>query len=195
MKQRQREELHYTECRSSRYGKTKLVKAKITASLLFGLAAFTLHVIVALGITFAAYGTDGWNLPLQINGTTVPYPLTFLGGTLINLGVIYLVLIAMTGLTLFLSARMKNPYFVLIIIVPVLFIPMFLSPNGTSGIYNLFVLLTPHQSLTPRFGSYVSYQFGSLVMDSFTMRAVVYIILALILLPFAGRGFKKHQVV
>ena len=181
--------------RSSRYGKTKLVKAKITASLLFGLAAFTLHVIVALGITFAAYGTDGWNLPLQINGTTVPYPLTFLGGTLINLGVIYLVLIAMTGLTLFLSARMKNPYFVLIIIVPVLFIPMFLSPNGTSGIYNLFVLLTPHQSLTPRFGSYVSYQFGSLVMDSFTMRAVVYIILALILLPFAGRGFKKHQVV
>ena len=181
--------------RSSRYGKTKLVKAKITASLLFGLAAFTLHVIVALGITFAAYGTDGWNLPLQINGTTVPYPLTFLGGPLINLGVIYLVLIAMTGLTLFLSARMKNPYFVLIIIVPVLFIPMFLSPNGTSGIYNLFVLLTPHQSLTPRFGSYVSYQFGSLVMDSFTMRAVVYIILALILLPFAGRGFKKHQVV
>lgn len=181
--------------RSSRYGKTKLVKAKITASLLFGLAAFTLHVIVALGITFAAYGTDGWNLPLQINGTTVPYPLTFLGGTLINLGVIYLVLIAMISLTLFLSARMKNPYFVLIIMVPVLFIPMFLSPNGTSGIYNLVVLLTPHQSLMPRFGSYISYQFGSLVMDSFTMRAVVYIILALILFPFAGRGFKKHQVV
>lgn len=101
----------------------------------------------------------------------------------------------MISLTLFLSARMKNPYFVLIIMVPVLFIPMFLSPNGTSGIYNLVVLLTPHQSLTPRFGSYISYQFGSLVMDSFTMRAVVYIILALILFPFAGRGFKKHQVV
>lgn len=92
-----------------------------------------------------------------------PYPFTFLEGTLINLGVIYLVLIAMIGVTLFLSARMKSPYFVLIVVVPVLFIPMFLSPNGTTGIYNLFVLLTPYQSLVPRFNSYLSYQFGSVI--------------------------------
>lgn len=115
-------------------------------------------------------------------------------GTLINLAVIYLVLIAMIGLTLFLSARMKSPYLVLIVVVPVLFIPMFLSPNGTSGIYNLFVFLTPYQSLIPNFGSYLSYQFGPLVLDAFTMRAVMYVILALILLPLARIGFKKHQV-
>lgn len=105
--------------------------------------AFTLHILVAFAIPLAAFGIDGWNLPLQINGTTVPYPLTFLEGTLINLGVIYLVLIAMIALTLFLSARMRSPYQVLIVIMPVLFIPMFLTPNGTSGLYNLLVFLTP----------------------------------------------------
>lgn len=94
---------------SGKYGKTKLTTAKIVAALLFGVLAFTLHVLIAFGIPLVAFGMDGWNLPLQINGTTVPYPLTFLEGTLINLGVIYLVLIAMIGLTLFLSAKIKKP--------------------------------------------------------------------------------------
>ncbi|WP_418462228.1 ABC transporter permease [Frisingicoccus sp.] len=179
---------------SGKYGKTRLITAKIVAALLFGVLAFTIHVLVAFGISLAAFGMDGWNLPLQINGTTVPYPLTFLEGTLLNLGVIYFVLIAMIGLTLFLSARMKSPYFVLIVVVPVLFIPMFLSPNGTTGIYNLLILLTPYQSLVPRFNSYLSYQFGSVILDSFAMRGLVYGILTLILLPFARSGFKKHQV-
>lgn len=179
---------------SGKYGKTKLTTAKIVSALIFGVLAFTIHVLVAFGVPLIAFGMDGWNLPLQINGTTVPYPLTFMEGTLINLGVIYLVLIAMIGLTLFLSARMKSPYFVLIVVVPVLFIPMFLSPNGTTGIYNLLVLLTPYQSLVPRFNSYLSYRFGSVIMDAFVMRGLVYVILTLILLPLARIGFKKHQI-
>lgn len=179
---------------SGKYGKTKLITAKIVASLLFGVLAFTLHILVAFGISLAAFGTDGWNLPLQINGTTVPYPLTFLEGTLINLGVIYLVLIAMIGLTLFLSAKMKSPYLVLIVMVPVLFIPMFLTANGTLGIYNSLVLLTPYQSLVPRFNSYISYRFGPVILDAFGMRGLVYVVLTLILLPLARISFKKHQV-
>ena len=178
---------------SGKYGKTKLTTAKILAALFFGVLAFTLHVLLAFGLPLAAFGTDGWNLPLQINGTTVPYPLTFLEGTLINLEVIYLVLLAMIGVTLFLSARMKSPYLVLTVVVPVLFVPMFLSPNGTSGIYNLLVFLTPYKSLVPNFGSYLSYQFGPVVLDAFAVRAVLYAVLALILLPLAGRGFRRHQ--
>ncbi len=179
---------------SGKYGKTKLTTAKIWAAILFGVLAFTLHILLAFAIPLAAFGIDGWNLPLQINGTTVPYPLTFLEGTLINLDVIYLVLIGMIALTLFLSARMRSPYQVLIVIMPVLFIPMFLTPNGTSGLYNLLVFLTPYQSMKPNFGSYISYQFGPAVMDAFTTRAALYVILALILLPLARIGFKKHQV-
>ena len=179
---------------SGKYGKTRLITAKILAALLFGVSAFTLHVIVAFALPLAAFGIDGWNLPLQINGTTIPYSLTFLEGTLVNLGVIYLVLTAMIGLTLFLSSKMKSPYLVLIIVVPALFLPMFLSPNGTSGLLNLLIFLTPYQSLVPRFGSYISYQFGPAVFDAFTMRAIVYAVLALVLLPLARLGFRKHQV-
>lgn len=179
---------------SAKYGKTKLTTAKIAASLLFGTAAFILHIIVACGLPLIAFGADGWNLPLQIANTTIPYPFTFLQAVLINIGIIYLVLLAMIGLTLLLSAKIKSPYLVLIILVPILFIPMFLTPNGTTGAYNLILFLLPYRSTMPEFSKYISYQFGGLVLDVLTVRAIFYIFLTVIMLPLARLGFKKHQV-
>lgn len=179
---------------SARYGKTKLTTAKIIASYLFGGLAFTLHVVVAFGLPLAAFGFDGWNLPLQIANATIPYPFTFLQAALVNLGVVYLVLFAMIGLTLLLSAKMKSPYLVLIVLVPVLFIPLFLSPNGTTGAYNLTLFLLPYRSTMPEVGKYISYQFGGLVLDAFTVRAILYALLTAAMLPLARLGFKKHQV-
>lgn len=178
----------------AKYGKTKLPAAKIIASLWFGLLAFTLHIVVAFGILLAAFGVDGWNLPLQIAGTTVPYPFTFLQATLISLGVVYIVLIAMIGLTLFLSANMKSPYIVLTVLVPILFIPIFLSPNGTTGIYNQILFLLPYRATMPEISKFISYQFGNFVLDAFSVRAILYAALTVIMLPLARLGFKKHQV-
>ncbi len=179
---------------SAKYGKTKLTIAKIAASLLFGTAAFILHIIVACGLPLAAFGVDGYKLPLQIANTAIPYPFTFLQAVLINIGIIYLVLLAMVGLTLLLSAQMKSPYLVLVILIPILFIPMFLTPNGTTGAYNLALFLLPYRSTMPEFSKYISYQFGGLVLDALTIRAILYAFLTVIMLPLARLGFKKHQV-
>ena len=178
---------------SAKYGKTKLTTAKITASFLFGTATFILHILVAFVLPLAAFGIDGYDLPVQIANTAIPYPFTFLQAVLINIGIIYLVLLAMIGLTLMLSAKMKSPYFVLIILVPVLFIPMFLTPNGTTGAYNLTLFLLPYRASMPELGKYISYQFGGQVLDALTVRAVLYGVLAVILPPLASLGFKKHQ--
>ena len=51
---------------SGKYGKTKLITAKIIASLLFGTMAFVLHIIVACGLPLISFGVDGWNLRLQV---------------------------------------------------------------------------------------------------------------------------------
>lgn len=180
---------------SAKYGKTKLASGKIIASLLFGTMAFVLHIAVACGLPLAAFGTDGWNLPLQAANTTVPYSLTFLQAVLINTGIIYLIMIAMISLTLLLSSKMKTPYLVLIVLVPVLFIPMFLTPNGTAGIYNLILFLLPYRATMPELGKYISYQFGGLVSDALTVRVILYILLTIIMLPPAKSGFKRHQAV
>lgn len=41
---------------SGKYGKTRLITAKILAALLFGASAFTLHVIVAFALPLARLG-------------------------------------------------------------------------------------------------------------------------------------------
>lgn len=89
---------------------------------------------------------------------------------------------------------MKGPYLVLIVLVPILFLPMFLTPSGTEGAYNLTLFLLPYRAVMPEISKYISYQFGSLVFDVLSVRAILYVILTIGMLPFARRGFKKHQV-
>ena len=180
---------------AGKYGKTKLITAKIIASFLFGVCAFILHILVAYGIPLITFGPDGWNLPIQIANPRIPYAFTFLQATLVNVAVIFIVQLALIGFTLFLSSKMKTPFLVMIVLLPVLFIPMFMSPTGTSGLYNLILFLTPYHSALPRIGSYISYQFGGLVLDALTMKAVLYGLLTLVAIPFARIGFKKHQVI
>lgn len=179
---------------SGKYGKTKLITAKIVSSFLFGILSFTLHVLVAFGLLLMAFGAEGWNLPVQIANTTIPYPFTFLQAALLSMGIIYLVLFAMISLTLLLSSKMKTPYLVLIVLVPVLFLPIFLAPNGTTGAYNLTLLLLPYRATMPELGKYISYQVGGLVLDLYVVRAILYMIFTVLILPFARLGFKKHQV-
>jgi len=159
---------------AGKYGKTKLITAKIIASFLFGLCAFMLHIFVAFGIPLMTFGIDGWNLPIQIANPIIPYSFTFLQATLINTAVIFMVQLALISFTLFLSSKMKTPFLVLIVVVPILFIPLFMTPTGTSGLYNLILFLTPYRSTLPQFGSYISYQFGGVVLNVLTMRAAVY---------------------
>lgn len=179
---------------SGKYGKTKLITAKIVSSFLFGILSFTLHVLVAFGLLLMAFGAEGWNLPVQIANTTIPYPFTFLQAALLSMGIIYLVLFAMISLTLLLSSKMKTPYLVLIVLVPVLFLPIFLASNGTTGAYNLTLLLLPYRATMPELGKYISYQVGGLVLDLYVVRAILYMIFTVLILPFARLGFKKHQV-
>ncbi len=179
---------------SSRYGKTRLIHAKIAASMIFGILAFLVHVIVAFGIPLLFFGTEGWDLPLQVLGLTIPYPWTISGAVLRNTGVIFLVLIAMIALTLLLSAKMKSPFAVLAVLIPVILVPMFFTPGGTSGIFDQILFLLPYRSMVPEIGKYISYSFGSFTAGLLEVRTVCCLILTLIFIPLCGRAFKKHQV-
>lgn len=179
---------------TGKYGRTKLITAKIISSFLFGISSFTLYVAVAIGIPLLGFGIDGWNLPVQIYNPNIPYPFTFLQATLINLAVIYLVLFAMIGLTLFLSANMKNPTFVVTLLVLVLFLPIFLAPHDTTGLYNLVLYLLPYHAIRPVFHRYVTYQFGNMIFDLFSVRSFVYAVLTIVMVPIIGKGLKKHQI-
>jgi len=72
-----------------------------------------------------------------------------------------------------------------------------LSSEPTDGIFRYFnriLLLLPYRSMIPEIGKYISYQFGGVVVGLLEVRAAVYVMLTLVLIPLCRRAFKKHQV-
>ncbi len=184
---------------SSKYGKSKLILAKVLAAFIFSFIVYTINILVGLGIILILFGVGGWNLPIQIMGSTIPYALTFLSATIVCVITLYLVMIAMVSITLVLSAKMKTPFSVLIVMICVLMGPLFLKLSETNGIWNHIFMILPSISAQPVFfldaTNYLSYPLPGVTMDVITIRMVLYLIITIISIPIAYNSFKKHEVV
>lgn len=177
------------------YGKSKIIAAKNIAAYLFGglfITATTL--IMYLGILLCN-GFEGGNLVIQNFNVDSPYPFTYIQAILICTGVNYVMAFGMLAITLFVSARMKNSLPVLAVMLFFFLLGLFLSSSVTNGVYNHILYLLPYNVATfTELGSLTSYRLGRLVLDCISMRYVVYILLMVLVLPFAGNAFRKHQV-
>lgn len=184
---------------SSRYGKSKLILAKILASFIFSFIVYTINIFVGLGIVLFSFGIDGWSLSIQIINSTTPYALSFLQAASICILTLYLVMFAMMSITLLLSARLKTAFSVLIIMICIIMIPLFFKISETNGIWNHIYMILPYMSCQSVFGTdfknYFSYPLPGITMDILTMRIAIYLIITAICIPFTYRIFKKHQVV
>lgn len=183
---------------TAKYGKSKVITAKILASFLFGSIAFWVHAILALVLLLAIAGKDGAGLPIQIINIICPYKLTMMSACLVVIITAYIVLLGMISLTLLLSAKLGTTFSTLIVTILVILVPGFLSISETNGIWNHVLLLFPSNAVQTVFSDdyfeYFSYPLGSMVMDIVQVRIVLYIILAVILIPFTVKIFKKHQI-
>ena len=183
---------------TAKYGKSKVIIAKILAAFLFGSIAFFIHAILALALPLAIAGTDGAGLPIQIINVICPYKLTMMSACVVLIITAYMVLLGMISFTLLLSTKLGTTFSTLIVDILIIFVPVFLSISETNGIWNHILLLLPYNALSTGIGDdyfeYFSYPLGNMVMDVVQVRVLLYIILAVILLPFTVKIFKRHQV-
>lgn len=179
---------------TSKYGKSKVIGAKILASFLYGSIVFVINVVLSMAVILIPYGTDGWNLPIQIMDTVCPYPLNFMEAILLYIVIAYLIVLAFISFNLVLSASMKSPYPVLIIDAILLIIPFFMSYSDTSYVYNHVFPLLPTKALEMSLSYYTDYKLGAMIISWPTMIMLVYLIVALALLPVVWIKFRKHQI-
>lgn len=179
---------------TTKYGKSKVIGAKSIAVYIYGLLFFTINVVLICVTFLGYYGTQGGNLPIQIMNAEIPYSYSFMQAVIIVIGIDYMILVAMMTITLFLSARMKGGLPVLAIMLIILLGALFLRVSEMNGIYNHIFYLLPYVALDAGMVDVLSYPFGSFVLNYVEMRYVLYLLLAVVLLPFAGRAFRRHQV-
>lgn len=178
---------------SSKYGKSKLIVGKITASLIFSIAIVVLGIIICITPCLVYYGLDGWNLPIQILSTKILYDWNFLELIIVRIFIFSLVALSIAAISLFLSSSIKKTTPVAIIVVMIIFGSIFL-PNFDNRLYRMIVGVFPVQINAALYYDAISYSLFGKVFTIYSFAIVIYSIVSLILFPLSGKIFKMHQV-
>ena len=162
---------------SSRYGRSKLVAAKIVAALAF-------------------FGAEGGDLPVQVLSLSIPYDLTMAEATWTAVGIAYLMTLGLAGLTLLLSSKLRSQLAIFAACAALIFLTGMI-PSGGNAVLLHALYLFPINGLNDQvlFNSLVSYPVGSFVIDLIGLLACVYALVLAACVPLAARAFRRHQVV
>ncbi|QWU13292.1 ABC-type transport system involved in multi-copper enzyme maturation, permease component [Paenibacillus sophorae] len=182
---------------SSRYGRNKIIAAKLIASFLvsLGLVVFALmtYTLVMLGI----YGFTGGSASVQMIKLLAPVPYTVFQTYLWAVFIGGLACLLVGAVTLWLSSRIRSPFPVIIAIVMFLFGPLFFSASKSNRLFNHLMDLLPgnmFDSFEKVTGYEVFHIFGQLIPEYKVMVGFAIIVIAL-LVPLTYRAFNKHQVI
>ena len=181
---------------SARYGRGRLVAAKLLVALLYTTVLFVVGAAIICGMSLVFYGAEGATLPIQNFALGSPYSLTMVQACAMFIGIFYLVTIGMVAFTLALSACLSSTLAIIVTDVAILFVSGML-PTGGFGLLNHMFTLFPMgniQSPFVVFAELFSYPLGPIVIDLIGMAALVYCALMVVGVPVAWFAWSRHQV-
>lgn len=180
---------------STRYGRSKLVAAKVAAALLYATAYFAMAAAIVIGFSLVFFGPDGFWLSIQNISLSCPYALSAGQAALILVGLMYLACMGFTCLTLALSSRTRSTLSVFVADVVLAFLTG-MVPSAGIGVLAHVLALFPlgFTSFGALFSAMNSYPVGPVVVDLVGMVVAVYIVLSVAMAPLAAASFRRHQV-
>lgn len=179
-----------------KYGKSRLVSTKIIVVWLFTTCVYWGITLIYSAVYLGLLGTDGADLPIQLKypAVSVGYHLSMAEGTIYGLILAYFFTLGIAGITLLMSAVLKNAYGVIIIAFLLIIIPTFLSPDTGGYTWSRMLSLLPSKIADFSFQSYITYSIGKVVIKWPDMAMIVNGFGAIIFSTFSYWIFKKHQV-
>lgn len=180
---------------SARWGRSRLVAAKILASFLFTTVFFALCAAVVVCVPLACYGAGGADASIQCMSTRIFSALTMGQATAMTLGLAYAFTLGVAGLTLALSSRLRSQIAIFVVIIVLVLFTGMVGDGGNEVLVRILDLFPMRALGYELFIKNVSYGFGPIALSLASMVAVVWLALAAISTPFAAASFKRHQVV
>lgn len=181
---------------ASKHGKRRLIQAKLFTG--FSLAAAITLTLTALSyfLSMLTFGFDGGNAPLQLYYPMSPYPLT-MGQTALLLSICILFACLLTAaVTMLLSAKLKSPFGVIVLISLLLVVPMFIQVSyDPIWLSNLVHLLPTYMMDFGPVTSPIQYEMLGLVVRPYVFMPLFAAVVCILLAPLAYLAFKHHQIV
>ena len=184
---------------SSRFGRSKLIRAKLLSSLLYATAVYILGGSLLTAPMLCVYGTVGWHSPIQLSSFTAAYPLTMFQLYLFGIGIGYLVAISSMALTLLFSAIAKTAFSTMILSTIWIFSGLFVPFTSTSRAVNRLIAFLPANIANTHvvFSAYDTYTICNIfgrIFPYFFIGALFYLLMILVCMVFANHIFKTSQV-
>ena len=177
---------------TTKYGKSRLIWAKIITAFLFSILYVGIAVIGSLGIIAILLGFPGADLPIQLWNSVIPYDLTAMQVCLLNFGIVLLLTAAFTSILLSCSANIHSSFIVLVIGFLLFIVPTYFHMSKSSGLWNHIYCLFPVwvMNLKRMLGSFISYDFG-IVLSYLCMTVLVYAFVIVFAFVPIKKGFLR----
>lgn len=179
---------------SSKYGKIKIIRAKLFTGITFTVILSILLTIISYVTVMIFYGWDGSNAPIQLY-----IPLSIIPLTLGQVAMLYFIIvlcgnILSSALTMLLSAKLKSPFIVLVIMTVITILPVFVRVSeDVLWIYHLINLIPVKMFDFSNIISIFSIDLLGIIMQPYELFISFAIVVSIILLPLAYRSFKNHN--
>lgn len=169
---------------TTKYGKTKLVEAKIIASLIFSVGYIFACTLFAFLLEASMEGFYGLDLPVQLLGNAIPYNMKMWQICLLTLFLIIVMAICTVSIMLLTSACTKSSIGTMSFTVLFLFVPAFIPYSKESRVFNHILDLTFIRTvnLKEAMQRFSDFAFGPIILDQITMCIIVWLIIAVVCL-------------
>ena len=166
---------------TAKYGKTRLIRVKILASLLFSVGYISIGLLGGTLVIGLLFGFSEAGLPVQLWNIAIPYDFSIGQMCMVEFLVILAISVAVTMLILLISACTKSTMATMAAILVLLIGPAFLETSKTYGWYNHLIDLAAIRFVDIKtvLGIFVDYRFGNIIVDYLTTGLFTYILLAI----------------
>lgn len=180
---------------SARYGKNKILAAKLLCGISFSIIFAVFANIVSFLLTGAVHGFEGAEIAAQMLFPFIAWNVTMGEVALILAGSTILAAVLTAALTMFLSARTKSSSPVLILMFVFLFAPLFVGITDYYRIPAFLFDLLPTNLMTS-YGSFNGWIFraGDAFLTEWQYAYPVYLLVGGLLVMTAYRSYGHHQV-
>lgn len=181
---------------STRYGKNKVLAAKLLVGMSFALLISILENVISYVLNGVVYGFGGTKLAAQMLYPFIAWNITIGQLCLIMAGCSMLAVLLTAAVTMALSAGAKSSSSVLIIGFLFLFGPLFLNVPEQYRIPAILYRLLPSllADMSCAFNSLLVLKAGNSFVTEWQIAYPVYLAVGGILITLTYRTFRKHQV-
>lgn len=179
---------------SSKYGKNKVIHAKLITGISFSVLLTIMLTIVSYITVMMFFGREGGEAPIQIFLPLSIHPFTIVQAALLYFTVVLMGNLLSASFVMLLSARLKSPFMVMVIMTVITVFPMFVNvPENTLWIYHLFNLIPVNMFHLSRILDKFSVDLFGVIVQPYEAAIIFSVVSGIILMPLTYSGFKKHS--